>query len=85
LKEAADLFQQALDERRKGFWGEYGFALLAARKGKQKEALDWLQRALDNYWPDARDIRREPLFEKIRKTKRYTALMEQHFPSIRKE
>lgn len=80
LKEAAGIFQQALDERRKGFWGEYGFALLAARKGKQQEALDWLQRALDNYWPDARDIRQEPLFAKIRKTKRFRALMAKYFP-----
>lgn len=80
LQEAANAFQNALDQRRKGFWGEYGFALLAARKGRQTEALDWLERALDNWYADIISINQEPLFKKIRKTKRFEAMMKKHFP-----
>ncbi len=83
--EAAEQFQKSLDLRRKGFWGEYGFALLAAQNGKAAEALDWLERSLDNYFPDERAIRAEPLFSKIRKTKRFRKMMEKNFPDESKK
>ena len=80
LREAGAAFQKALDMRPKGFWGEYGFALLAARNGKTREALDWLEKALDNCFGDARAIYQEPLFKSLRKTKRFNAMMAKHFP-----
>ncbi len=64
----------------KSYYYGYGMALLAASRGKQTEALDWLERSLDNFWPDAGLIQREPLFQKLRKTKRFKALMAKYFP-----
>lgn len=78
--EAADCFQKSMDMRKYGPWGEFGFALLSARKGKQQEALDWLERSLVNFYPDSGSILAEPLFAKLRKTKRFRALMTKHFP-----
>ena len=63
-----------------GPWGEYGFALLAAKKGKGQEALDWLEKSLDNFYPDSESILEEPLFKKIRNTKRFKTMMVKHFP-----
>jgi len=80
LTEANEQFQKSLDMRWKGFWGEYGFALLAARQGKTREALDWLERSLDNYFPEAKPILEEPLLKKLRKTTRFKALIKKHFP-----
>lgn len=65
----------------KSYFYGYGMALLAARRDQPAEALDWLERALDNFWPDAEAVRTEPLFKKIRKTKRFKAMMAKHFPA----
>ncbi len=78
--EAAAAFQKSLDMRKKGFWGEYGFALLAAKQGRKTEALDWLEKSLDNFYPDDKSILAEPLFSKIKKTKRFKAMMLKNFP-----
>ncbi|MBK9337462.1 MAG: tetratricopeptide repeat protein [Lewinellaceae bacterium] len=83
--EAQEQFQKSLDIRKKGFWGEYGFALLAAAEGRRQEALDWLERSLDNYFPEAKPILEEPLFKKLRKTKRFRELMAKHFPETTKQ
>ncbi len=80
IPEAAACFQKSLDLRSKGFWGEYGFALLAAQKGRETEALDWLEKALDNFYPDLESIWMEPLFKKIKKTKRFREMLTQHSP-----
>ena len=64
----------------KSYFYGYGMALLAAGRGKHSEALDWLEKSLDNFWPEAGSIRAEPLFKKIRKTKRFEALLAKHFP-----
>ena len=80
LAEAEIQFQKSLDIRRKGFWGEYGFALLAAKKGDKTAALDWLEKSLDNFYPEPESILAEPLFSKIRKTKRFKAMMLKNFP-----
>ncbi len=59
----------------------YGMAILHAHQNHQKEALDWLAKALEWYYPDYDEIMAEPLFQKIRKTKRFKALMRQYFPN----
>ena len=64
----------------KSFYYGYGMALVAASRGKQPDALDWLEKALDNFWPDAESIRTEPLFKKLRKTNRFISLIKKHFP-----
>jgi tetratricopeptide (TPR) repeat protein len=61
-------------------FGFYGMATLRARQGKDKEALDWLEKALDWYFPRPEPIYNEPAFENIRKTKRFKAMMEKNFP-----
>lgn len=57
-----------------------GMALLSAQKGRRKEALNWLEKALNRYYFDKWAIEEEPLFAKIRKAKRFKALMQTHFP-----
>jgi hypothetical protein len=42
--------------------------------------LDWLERALDNLYPDSESILAEPIFVKIRKTTRFKTLLAKHFP-----
>ncbi len=59
----------------------YGMAILHAHQKHQKEALDWLAKALEFYYPDYDEIMAEPLFQKIRKTKRFKSLMKQYFPN----
>ncbi len=80
LDEAETNFQQSRAVRPKGNWGCYGMALLAAQRHQETEALDWLEKSLDNFYPDSESIMEEPLFKKIRKTKRFKAQMEKHFP-----
>lgn len=59
----------------KSYWHGYGMALFFAKKGDKTAALDWLEKFLDNFFPDENMILEEPLFSKIRKTK----LMLKHF------
>ncbi len=59
----------------------YGMAALHAHQKHQKEALDWLAKALEWYYPDYDEIMAEPLFQKLRKTKRFKSLMRQYFPN----
>lgn len=58
----------------------YGMTALHAAQKQDREALDWLAKALEFYYPDYDEIMAEPLFQKIRKTKRFKALMKQYFP-----
>ncbi len=58
----------------------YGMAALHAAQKHDREALDWLAKALEYYYPDYDEIMAEPLFQKIRKTRRFKALMKQYFP-----
>ncbi len=79
--EAADMFRWCNDwTHQNGFRGYYGFALLAAQQGHSHLALDYLEKALDHWYPEPGPIRHEPLFQNIRKTKRFGALMQKHFP-----
>ncbi len=57
-----------------------GMALLAAQKGQKTAALDWLEKALGSFYLDKWAIEEEPLFSKIRKTKRFKAMMLKNFP-----
>ncbi|MBK9110024.1 MAG: hypothetical protein IPM92_17075 [Saprospiraceae bacterium] len=45
----------------------------------KKETLDWLELALDWYFPIPKPIIEEPLFKFIKKTKRFKEMMKQHF------
>lgn len=78
--EAQAQIEQCRELYPKGWRWPYGEALVAAKQGLQTEALDWLERSLDRYSPRAQPIYEEPLFAKIRKTKRFKALMAKHFP-----
>lgn len=64
----------------KSYFHGYGMALLEAKRGNKTAALDWLEKSLDNFYPSQLDILEEPLFAKIRRAKRFKALMQKHFP-----
>ncbi len=79
--EARQWFQKTVDwAYGNGYYGYYGLALLAAKKGRPTEALDWLEKALDRWYPRPEPILEEPLFSAIKNTKRFKALMAKHFP-----
>ncbi len=80
LPEARAQFAQLLRDEPKGYTGYYGMALLHAKQGRQPEALDCLEKALDFWYPEAGPILEEPLFKKLRQTKRFKALLAKHFP-----
>ncbi|MFN0014482.1 MAG: caspase family protein [Saprospiraceae bacterium] len=85
LPEAEQRFRQALEWRRQNSAkGWYGLACLYAKKGDTTAALDCLEKALDNWYPIPGPILEEPLFKKIRKTKRFAALLAKHFPEGKK-
>ncbi|MCK6692841.1 MAG: caspase family protein [Thermoanaerobaculia bacterium] len=77
---ALNQFKTGLEEEPLGYYPAYGMALFAAKQGKKNEALDWLEKALDNWYPIPGPILEEPLFKKLRKSKRFKAMMEKHFP-----
>jgi len=56
---------------------------MAAYHGKTSEALDWLEQSFERYCPRADLAYEEPLFKKIRKTKRFKALIAKHFPNYK--
>ncbi|MDO8368036.1 MAG: caspase family protein [Saprospiraceae bacterium] len=78
--EAQIQFDNALKISPKTWHYPMGMALLAAKKGRKSEALDWLEKSLSSYYFDEKAISEEPLFSKIRKTKRFKALMLNYFP-----
>ncbi len=81
LPEAEQRFRQALEWRyQNSAKGWYGLACLYAKKGEKTRALDCLEKALDCWYPVPEPILAEPLFKKIRKTKRFGELMAKHFP-----
>lgn len=79
-EEAREQFRLAEEFQPKCYQAQYGYALLAAAQKRQDEALDYLEKALDNWFPEAGPIKKEPLFKEIRKTKRFRELMAKHFP-----
>ena len=77
--EARRQFRLAEEYQPRCFQAQYGYALLAAADKRQEEALDYLEKALDLWYPREEPILAEPLFKKIRKTKRFKLLMKKHF------
>ena len=61
-----------------------GMALLAAGSGQKTAALDWLEKAFTRFYIDEMAILEEPLFKKIRKTKRFKAMMAKNHPPGRR-
>ncbi len=85
LPEALAQFQAAHKAMPRSYWGEYGLAVYHARLGDTVSAFDHLEQALDWYFPNSETILEEPLFSKIRKTKRFKALLAKHFPETSKQ
>ena len=83
-EEAREQFRLAEEFQPKCYEAQYGYALLAAAQKRQDEALDYLEKALDYWLPEAEQVLEEPLFKKIRKTRRFKALMAKHFPEAGK-
>jgi pentatricopeptide repeat protein len=78
--EAQIQFDKALKISPKTWHHPLGMTLLAAKNGHETEALDWLEKALDRYYFDETTIMEEPLFDGIRKSKRYKEMMLKYFP-----
>lgn len=81
IAEAEARFQKIGEILPKSWNYSYGMALVSAKKKQNKAALDWLEKSLDHFYPEPNSILTEPLFSKIRKTKRFKVLVEKHFPS----
>ncbi len=79
--EATEQIQKLLEEEPNSWRGYLCMAVFHAQKGEQNAALDWLEKAFDRWLPTPELATEEPLFSKIRKTKRFKALMLKHFPS----
>ncbi len=78
--EAFAHYTAAVESLPLGYFGHYGLARYAAKKGDKTAALDYLEKALDRWYPRPEPILEEPLFSKIKNTKRFKALMAKHFP-----
>jgi tetratricopeptide (TPR) repeat protein len=77
---ALEKFNFILDNCPNDYRSWYGLALYHASRKENTLALDMLEKALERYYPIPGPIYKEPLFNKIRKTKRFKALMAKHFP-----
>ena len=80
IAEARQQYDACLKWEPHGWRAFFGYALLAAQKGDKTAAFDWLEKSIDNYHPGAESILAEPLFKKVRKTKRFKTLMQKNFP-----
>jgi len=79
-EEAREQFRLAEEFQPRCYQAQYGYALLAAARKQPDEAMNYLEKALDSWFPEAGPILEEPLFIEIRKTKRFQELMAKHFP-----
>ncbi|MBK8562638.1 MAG: hypothetical protein IPN76_04650 [Saprospiraceae bacterium] len=79
--EALAQFQNILSQEPNSWRGYYGMALFHVQKGEKNTALNWLEKSLDYWLPTPELANDEPLFSKIKNTKRFKALMHKHFPS----
>jgi len=79
LAEAEKKFQVILNKDYGCIFGFYGMARLCAKRNQKDQALDSLEHALDLYFPIPEPILEEPLFTKIKGTKRFKSLMKKHF------
>jgi tetratricopeptide (TPR) repeat protein len=78
--EALAQFQEILQEEPNSWRGYLCMAVFYARKGKEKEALDWLEKSFDRWLPVPELATDEPYFSKIKNTKRFKTLLTKHFP-----
>jgi tetratricopeptide (TPR) repeat protein len=76
---AQEQFRLAEAFQPKCYQAQYGYALLAAVRKQPNDALNYLEKALDYWFPEAGPMLEEPLFKGIRKTKRFKALLKKHF------
>jgi tetratricopeptide (TPR) repeat protein len=80
LDEAEKIFQECIAyAQKRGNFGYYGLALLAAKKGQHDLALQHLQDALENYFPMKQPILDEPLFQQLRNTTKFKELIDKYF------
>ncbi len=80
-KEANDLYGVCnWITKKHGALGYYGEAKVKAKEGDLDLALFGLEKALDRYFPFKDEIYKEPLFEELRKTDKFKAIMQKHFP-----
>ena len=78
--EAFENYQKAIHLINHKYGPYYGLAKWYAKKGEAELSLDMLQKALECWYPIPGPILEEPLFKKIRKTKRFKELIRKHFP-----
>ncbi len=83
--EAIGQIQKLQEEEPNSWRGYLCMAVLQAGQGHKTEALNWLEKALDCWLPTPELATEEPLFAKLRKTKRFHDLLAKHFPETSKQ
>ncbi len=78
--EAVAQAEKLMEEEPNSWRGHYCMAIVEAEKEHQKAALDWLEKSLDRWLPTPELTEYEPYFSKIKKTKRFKAMMLKNFP-----
>jgi tetratricopeptide (TPR) repeat protein len=82
-RSGAPLLEEALAQAKKGL--EAGnqssrvpveIAAIHATRQENQPALDWLQRGYDQGWRDYRTLARDPMFESLRRERRFEALLQ---------
>ncbi|MCK6695066.1 MAG: tetratricopeptide repeat protein, partial [Thermoanaerobaculia bacterium] len=80
LTEAEAVYREVIGRDPGHYMPYYGMARLLAAQKQTDEVMDYLEMALERWYPIPGPILEEPLFKKLRKTKRFKALMARHFP-----
>ena len=83
LDEAESQFRTCMDySHGGGYFGYYGMALCMAKQLKNDAALDFLEKALERYYPLSKPILEEPLFKNIGVLPRFSEMMKRNFPLV---
>ncbi len=81
LDEAESQFRTCMDySHGGGYFGYYGMALCMAKQLQNDAALDFLEKALEHYYPISKPILEEPLFNHISASPRFSEMMKRNFP-----
>ncbi len=84
MPEAKEQLIKSIDARRMGYWGEYGMAIYLAKINLNDEALNYLQKALENLFPFYDKIMEETAFKELRNSPLFKNIKIRYFPETQK-
>ncbi len=79
MDEAKQMLQKSIDERRMGYWGEYGMAVYYALLNDTDQALQYLEKALTNDFPHQDQIQKEISFKQLKNDLKFKQMMNKHY------